>query len=375
VHESASDLASKFAIFFKSKIDKISAEFDSCNVSENSLQYDGETTDLLNCFEPASVEEVEQVMSKLSNKTCDLDPLPTWVLKQNISVVSPVVTRIVNASMNDGIFPNAFKAAIITPILKKQNLDVNVLKHYRPISNIQFLAKVTECIVASRLKDHLSQHELYEEFQSAYRKGRSTETALLKVTSDILHEIDLNKVVLMAMLDLTAAFDTIHHGILIERLRTTFGVSGAPLNWFRSYMSSRCSRVCIGETLSDNTDLSCGTPQGSIMGPLQFTIYIHPVGKIIRNHGISFHKYADDSQLYTSFDPKIPNDSSRAIKRLQNCIHDLSDWMAANHLKLNMDKTEFIIFGSPHNIKMHTSLFYKLEIHLLNLQTLFEILA
>ncbi len=359
VHDSASDLATKFAMFFKSKVDKISADFDTCYVIDTVPHDSGETTGILQCFKPVSVEEVEQVMSKLSNKTCDLDPLPTWILKQNISVVSPVVTRIVNASMVDGIFPDAFKEAIVTPILKKQNLDVNVLKNFRPISNIQFLAKVTESVVASRLKDHLSHNGLHEDYQSAYRTGHSTETALLKVKSDILRELDNNRVVLMVMLDLTAAFDTINHNILINRLHTTFNVSDAPLNWFKSYMTSRSSRVCIDNCFSDYVELSCGTPQGSIMGPLQFTLYIHPVGKIIRDHGLDFHLYADDSQIYVSFDPKIPGDCLRAMDCLQNCIKDLSNCMATNHLKLNMDKTEFIIFGSPHNISSHKHLILK----------------
>ncbi len=133
------------------------------------------------------------------------------------------------------------------------------------------------------MKDYA--RRLYEEYQSAYSKGCSTETALFKVKSDILSELDQNKIVLMAMLDLTAAFDTIHHDILINRLHTTFGISGAPLNWFKSYMTCRSSRVCIEYCLSNNIELNCGTPQGSIKGPLQFTTYIYPVGKTIRNHG------------------------------------------------------------------------------------------
>ena len=280
-----------------------------------------------------------------------LDPLPTWMLKQNVSVVSPFVTDVVNASLRQGVFPDAFKQAVITPVLKKPSLDVNVLKNYRPISNIPFLAKVTERIVSDRLKDHFVEHDLDEQFQSAYRKGHSTETALLKVKGDILREIDQGKVVVMAMLDLTAAFDTISHETLSGRLNKSYGIDGSALALLDSYIDNRTSRVCIEGALSDKVRLECGTPQGSIMGPLQFTAYIRPIANIIRKHNLLFHIYADDSQIYISFDPKQPDGCISAINRIQLCISDISDWMKLNHLKLNMDKTEFIIFGSPHNIK------------------------
>ncbi|XP_072037282.1 uncharacterized protein [Amphiura filiformis] len=137
MHDSASELSNKFSSFFKTKIDKIMVELNEnvCN-DEAIFSEDLETTHVLNCFSLATVEEVEQVMRKLSNKTCLLATLPTWILKQNISTVSPLITMIVNASLQEGIFPNAFKKAIVRPVLKKSTLDVNVLKNYRPISNI-----------------------------------------------------------------------------------------------------------------------------------------------------------------------------------------------------------------------------------------------
>ena len=352
VHDCPIDLSMRFATFFKAKIDKISSEFDETASNHDAVfGEDHQTTHMLNCFDPVSVVEVEQVISKLSNKTCMLDPLPTWLLKQNMCVVSSFITKVVNASLQNGIFPDAFKQAIIRPVLKKPSCDANVLKNYRPISNIQFLAKVIECIVAGKLKDHLLEHDLNEQFQSAYQRGHSTETALLKVKSDILREVDQGRVVLLAMLDLTAAFDTINHETLIRRLNITFGVSGSPLDWFKSYIQHRNSRVCIGNALSDEVHLECGTPQGSIMGPLQFTSYIQPIGKIIRKHKLCFHIYADDTQIYSSYNPKKPDDCDSALRRLQMCIQEISDWMKSNKLKLNMDKTEFIIFGSPHNIR------------------------
>ena len=272
----------------------------------------------------------------------------------------PIITNIVNVSMCTGNFPSTLKNAIVTPILKKPSLDPNVLKNYRPISNIQFISKVIENIVATRYKDYLSSNKLSEPLQSAYRQGHSTETALLKVKNDFMHELDEGRVVLLVMLDLTAAFDTIDHATLIHRLRT-MGVSGPPLDWFQSYMSNRHSRVNIDDTFSAAVSLDCGLAQGSVMGPLSFTIYTLPLGMIIRKHNLSYHIYADDTQLYTAFNPKHPQDQIDAINRLQNCILDIQRWMTHAKLKLNMEKTEFFVVGSPHNLKSISTLSLKVS--------------
>lgn len=127
------------------------------------------------------------------------------------------------------------------------------------------------------------------------------------------------------MSDLTAAFDTINHETLIRRLNITFGVSESSLACFKSYIQNRSSRVCIDNALSHEVYLECGTPQGSIMGPLQFTTYIQPIGMIIRKHNLLFHIFADDTQIYCSYDPKKPDDCDSALHRLQMCIQEISD--------------------------------------------------
>jgi len=134
------------------------------------------------------------------------------------------------------------------------------------------------------------------------------------------------------------------------------GVSGSPLDWFQSYMSNRHSRVNIDDTFSAAVSLDCGLAQGSIMGPLSFTMYTLPLGKIIRKHKLSYHIYADDTQLYTAFNPKQPQDQIAAINRLQNCILDIQCWMTHAKLKLNMEKTEFFVVGSSHNLKSNDAL-------------------
>ena len=155
----------------------------------------------------------------------------------------------------------------------------------------------------------------------------------------------------MVLLDLSAAFDTVDHGLLLYRLKNDIGVSGTVLKWFDSYLSSRCSSVSIDNVFSEQSKLVYGVPQGSVIGPVQFVIYTQPMGAIIRSHNVSFHSYADDTQLYVSFNPKIAGAAETALAKLEQCIAGIKEWMNQNKLKLNNDKTEFFIAGSYQSLQ------------------------
>lgn len=142
------------------------------------------------------------------------------------------------------------------------------------------------------------------------------------------------------LLDLTAAFDTIDHNILISRLEHCVGIKGAALQWFRSYLGERTFSVRLGEFVSSTASLVCGVPQGSILGSILFSLYILPLGSIFRKHGISFHCYADDSQLYLP----LKRNNANSIAPLLRCLEDIKAWMASNFLKFNEEKTEIILF-------------------------------
>lgn len=150
----------------------------------------------------------------------------------------------------------------------------------------------------------------------------------------------------MVLLDLSAAFDTIDHQILLERMERSCGISGTARQWLASYLSDRTQTVTIGESRSDPIDLNIGVPQGSVMGPLMFTMYIRPIGAIIRRHNCGFHCYADDTQLYVRFSPHDPTSLLAAIRRLEACIEEIRRWMTHNKLKLNNGKTEFLVVVS-----------------------------
>ena len=251
----------------------------------------------------------------------------------------------VNISLESGHFPSAWKEALARPILKKNGLDT-VLKNYQPVSNLSFISKVTDRAVFLHIDNHMKKHDLYPSLQSAYRKNHSTETALLKVTNDILMEMNSQHAVLLVLLDLSAAFDTVDHCFLLRRLQTSFGISGAPLDWFKSYLSARSQRVSIPGALSDSLPLDWGVPQGSCLGPLLYIIYSSKLFNIIERHPPNSHCYADDSQIYLSFKTDDLSSQQNAITAMQNCIDDIRSWMEHDKLLLNDEKTEFFITGT-----------------------------
>ena len=202
-----------------------------------------------------------------------------------------------------GTCPNFFKQAHVTPILKKSSLDKEVFKNYRPVSNLNFISKILERVVAAQLQTHLDEAGLMTAFLSAYRKHHSTGSALLNIHNDILLNMAKGSVTALTLLDLSAAFDTIDHTILLDRLNGYYGISELALGWFKSYLSGRTHLVKVGSTLSNPVALQYGVPQGSVLGPILFSLYTNPISSIIQSHSsINYHFYADGTfTLSTKF--------------------------------------------------------------------------
>ena len=192
-----------------------------------------------------------------------------------------------------------------------------------------------ERVVADQLKTYMNEHCLDEWLQSAYRAMHSTETALLKVISDIRRSLDSNKGVIMLLLDLSAAFDTVDYDILFQILTQRLGIQGTVLKWLKSYLCRRTQCVTILDAMSVLAELLFGVPQGSVLGPLLFVMYVLPLSDMIRRHGISLHSYADDAQLpvYVEFDLKDLNSMMTAVEALEACVEDVRTWMLRNRLK------------------------------------------
>ena len=299
-HISPTDLANTFGHFFSDKIVKIRVALESS--VPVSLTIPKSNSSALTSFEPVSEDDILKILRSSNTKSSDLDPIPTALVKECADILVTPITNIINYSLKEGSFPNCFKTAYVTPLLKKPNLDRNLLKNYRPVSNLSFLSKLIEKVVAKQLNNYIDSEGLSNVNQSAYRRLHSTETALLKIQNDIAASLDSGKAVALTLLDLSAAFDTIDHDILFNSLRDWFGVDG----------------------------------------PFDFTLYTTPLSNIISNFNVTHHLYADDTQIYLALDNRN-FDSSFA--ELTECLTCIQNWMAGVKLKLNPEKTEFIIIG------------------------------
>jgi hypothetical protein len=191
--------------------------------------------------------------------------------------------------------PQCFKRAFITPIVKKAGLDSTDPKSYRPISNLSVLSKTLEHLVARHLIAYLRVYNLLPPTQSGFRPGHSTETAILKVLSDILTTVDQGNIAALVLLDLTAAFDTVDHTIMLERLRRTFGITGGAHRWLQSYLSGRTQSVRCGDVRSLLTSINCGVPQGSVLDQFCFC-FIQPIYRPSLN-SINLHHTSTQTTL------------------------------------------------------------------------------
>ena len=194
---------------------------------------------------PLTPEEIKCIIKTMNKKNCELDPIPTSLVVSCVDELLPILTYIVNTSLSTGTFPTYLKDALIKPALKKHNLDSDILKNYRPISNLSFLSKLLEKCVHLQLSKHINDNNLHAKHQSGYREFHSCETATVKIHNDILTVCNKDSHVILLLLDLSAAFDTIDHELLLHKLETEFAIKGIPLNWFRSFLSNRSFRVKV----------------------------------------------------------------------------------------------------------------------------------
>ena len=346
-HDSLDVLVNQFSDFFVSKISKIREEIRSNNSALS--QPDNDVVHVIHNplteFEPTNLKEVRKLIMESPNKSSCQDPIPTWILKNCLEALLPFITMIINLSLSSGEMPDNLKEAILKPLIKKICLDPEIFNNFRPISNLTFISKLIEKIVAKRLNVHMVTNNLHEIMQSSYKQHHSTETALTCVQDDFLRAIDNKKSVLLLMLDLSAAFDTVDHTILINRLKTRLGIGGVALNWFKSYLTNRKYCVKINNVSSEYVSLDCGVPQGSVLGPILFTVYTLPLGDLIRKHEIPFHLYADDSQKYAVFELQ---EYESTVSKIELLVKDIRSWYSANMLKCNDPKTDMMVISSKH---------------------------
>jgi len=238
---SSTKLCCEFLEFFQSKISLIynQLQTNQTTLDDAALTLCPTLNRSFSVFLPVDEQDVFDLVSKSRATTCFLDPMPTPLVKDCLSVLCPLLVQITNSSLALGSVPLSLKTAAITPILKKPGVAAEDFKDYRPISNLPFIAKLLERTVAKQLQEYLNCHGFWEKFQSGFRAMHSTETALVKVVNNLLMAADAGHVSILILLDLTAAFDTVCHNHLLSRLESLLGISGVPLSWFKSYLTDR----------------------------------------------------------------------------------------------------------------------------------------
>ena len=348
------ELCEEMKDFFVQKVENIYSNIgDSANdvdPIDHSQHFSGTP---LSQFKPVSEEDLRETIKELNKKECEEDPKPLKILMQCLDELMKILLFIVNDSLMHGCFPSLLKNALVRPAIKDENGDINSYKNYRPISNLPFLSKILEKCVHKQLDEHLDINNLHAAHQSGYRKNHSCETATLAIYNDLLCLNDAKSKVVLLLLDLSAAFDTVNHDILIAKLKKVYGLKCNVINWFKSYLSDRTFTVTINGKRSSKCYLRIGVPQGSILGPILFILYTKELNLIAGKHGFSIHLYADDTQLYIEFNPLVQNFSD-IEERIIACLQDIKNWMELNKLKLNPDKTEALLTQTRNNFHTFT---------------------
>ena len=325
------------------------------NAKENIDLVNSEIQDILNGsdnlnptfkFEDVSICSIKKIIKSIKSKSSGVDDIGAFFVKLAADYIAQPLAHIINTSFQHRKFPEKWKRAIVRPIPKVKNPTLPT--DYRPISLLTVFSKILEKAAAFQIVEYLHRKSLQDPKQSAYRSNHSTTTALLKITDDIYNALDDGELTLLVLLDYSKAFDTINHRILFAKLKA-LGFTFEAISWVVGYLTDRKQKVKTNSDESGWESIQYGVPQGSVLGPLLFTLVVHDISTCIK-YG-NYHMYADDTQIYYHFKlNKLAETLTNANKDLNN-IHNYS---AKNCLNINSGKSKYIIFGSKkqlHDLK------------------------
>ena len=349
--------------FFVNKVNALRSNIPACRTNpldRVSTLMEGRTCSF--SLKAAHPDEVSKVIKNMkSSKSCGLDNIDSYILKLACDELTPAITHIINLSIEQRCFPAGWKTSKVIPLFKKK--DATLPQNYRPVSLLSITSKILERIVYNQLIDYLEKNGLLHPSHHGFRKHHNTTTALLEMYTNWVENHEDDKVTAVVLLDMSAAFDLVDKSILIDKLKL-YGLDEGSASWIESYMSERSQRVFLDGELSDALKVEVGVPQGSILGPILYCLMVNDLPEVPHNHlpeaehpafwnnycsncgGMSC--FADDSSFSKS--DKDPGTLNHDIKEK---YLEISEYMAANKLVLNSDKTHLLVMASTTQHRLH----------------------
>ena len=332
-------IANEFNNFFVNIGPKLATKIDTSH-KRNYSTYLHRMVDSRFNFSPIDNEQTEKIISSLQSKSsCGHDGISTKFLKSIAPVLLQSLTLVINQSLISGIFPDSLKIAKVVPLHKKE--CILIMDNYRPVSLLTSISKVIEKVVHIQLSNYLKENKLLYISQYGFRGDHSTELASLELIDRVHADLDNKKCPVAVFMDLSKAFDTLDHDILLHKL-DRYGIKDRELSWFRSYLIGRKQFVDIDGTHSGLLDIKTGVPQGSILGPLLFLIYMNDIPNCSKL--FKFILYADDTSLLNSIQISMSVEFKEAVDNINIELSKISDWLSVNKLSLNIKKTKFMVF-------------------------------
>jgi hypothetical protein len=331
------DISNQFNDFFVEIGPKLASNIQS--TGKKYYEYLGEARSSSMYLKPIVEMEVIKIIEGFKqNKSAGHDNIGNFILKRVSKEISKPLTMIFNLSMSTGVVPENLKTAKVIPIYKKD--DPEIFSNYRPVSLLPCLSKILERLVFDRCVQYMNSYKILNDKQFGFRSNHSTNMAIMQLVDKINTAVEKDETSIGIFLDLSKAFDTIDHSILLHKLEH-YGFRGIVLEWFKSYLRNRKQFVSYNSHESNMKNIICGVPQGSILGPLLFIIYVNDI--INTSNVLEFILFADDTTILYSH-----NDIENQIGLINTELNEVSNWFKANKLSVNASKTNYMILGTPH---------------------------
>ena len=290
-------------------------------------------------MKPIVASDIIKIIDKFNpNKSAGHDNVGNYIIKKVGKEIVKPLTNIFNLSLSTGVVPDKLKTAKVIPIYKKS--DSGMFSNYRPVSLLSCFSKILERFVFDRCVNFINNQEILNDKQYGFRPKHSTYMAIAQLVDKVTNAVEKNETTIGIFLDLSKAFDTIDHSILLHKLEH-YGFRGIVLEWFENYLSNRTQYVAFNNCTSEPGNITCGVPQGSILGPLLFILYVNDI--TYTSNVLDFILFADDTTILYSH-----KDINSKIELINKELDEVTNWFKANKLSVNASKTNFMIMGTPH---------------------------